>query len=170
MDDWLDRRKCDGQHYRADDFMTKRGNRDDMADALKEVRDVYTDLAERPIVRNCTRRTECCHFKLTGRTPYLTKGEALLAAKALRATGRKSLPESSSGACPMLQAGTGNCLIYDNRPFGCRTHFCAAAGGPYARRDVLDLIRRLEQVDVQLNGTGPRMLPQAVAEALELLP
>jgi len=148
--------------------MTEPRNQEGMVAALEEVRDVYADLAKRPIARNCTRQTECCHFKLTGRTPYLTKGEALLAAKALRATGRKSLPESS-GACPMLQSGTGNCLIYDNRPFGCRTHFCAAAGGPYARRDVLDLIRRLEQVEVQLNGTGPRMLPQAIAEALELL-
>jgi Fe-S-cluster containining protein len=150
--------------------MSIRADAENIAAALAEVREVYVDLAHRPIERNCTRKTECCHFKLTGRTPYLTKGEALLAAKALRATGRKSLPESSSGACPMLQPGTGNCLIYDNRPFGCRTHFCAAAGGPYARRDVLDLIRRLEKVDVQLNGTGPRMLPQAIAEALELLP
>ncbi len=62
--------------------------------ALAEVRQVYVDLAQKPIQRNCLRKTECCHFKLTGRTPYLTKGEAVVAAKALRATGRKSLPEN----------------------------------------------------------------------------
>jgi uncharacterized protein len=140
-----------------------------LKDALDEVRQVYVDLGQRPIERNCTRRIECCHFKLTGRTPYLTKGEAIVAATALRATGRKSLPENADGSCPMLQQETGNCLIYEGRPFGCRTHFCSAAGGPVARRDVLDLIRRLEAVDVALNGNGPRILPNAVADALEEL-
>jgi Fe-S-cluster containining protein len=135
--------------------------------ALAEVRQVYVDLAQRPIQRNCMRRTECCQFKLTGRTPYLTKGEAIVAARALRATGRKSIPETSSGACPMLQSVTGNCLIYEDRPFGCRTHFCAAAGGPVARRDVLDLIRRLEEIDIDLGGKGPRTLQNSVGDALE---
>ena len=135
--------------------------------ALAEVRQVYVDLAQRPFERSCTRRTECCHFKLTGRTPYLTKGEAIVAAKAFRATGRKSLPETADGSCPMLQQETGNCLIYEDRPFGCRTHFCAAAGAPLERREVLDLIRRLEDVDLALNGDGPRLLQNAVADALE---
>jgi Fe-S-cluster containining protein len=135
--------------------------------ALDEVRQVYADLAARPIDRNCVRLKECCHFKLTGRTPYLTKGEALLAAQALRATGRKQLPENATGACPMLDVA-GNCLIYDSRPFGCRTHFCAAAGGPYARREVIDLIRRLEAIDGSLGGTGPRLFQNAIVDALEM--
>jgi Fe-S-cluster containining protein len=137
--------------------------------AITDVRRIYVELAQRPIERNCTRLTECCHFKLTGRTPYLTKGEALVAAHALRATGRKSLPSNPHGACPMLQTATGNCIIYSYRPFGCRTHFCAAAGGPYARKEVLDLIRRLEKVDRDLDGDGPRILQSAVADALEKL-
>src|ERR1700730_1970771 len=140
-----------------------------MQTALGEVRNVYVDLAQRPIERNCVRKTECCHFKLTGRTPYLTKGEALLAAKALRATGRKSLPQNADGSCPMLERETGNCLIYEARPFGCRTHFCAAAGGPVARREGIDLIRQIEHVDLALNGNGPRILQSAVADALEEL-
>jgi Fe-S-cluster containining protein len=135
--------------------------------ALAEVRQVYADLAQQPIERNCVRRTECCHFKLTGRTPYLTRGEAVVAAKALRATGRNALPENPDGACPMLQRDTGNCLIYDDRPFGCRTHFCAAAGGPVARREVIDLIRRLERIDIELGGNGPRIFQNAIAEVLE---
>jgi uncharacterized protein len=134
--------------------------------ALDEVRQVYADLAARPIDRNCMRVKECCHFKLTGRTPYLTKGEALLAARALRATGRRTLPANPTSACPLLDAQTGDCLIYDSRPFGCRTHFCAAAGGPYARREVIDLIRRLEATDESLGGTGPRLLQNAVGDAL----
>jgi len=136
--------------------------------ALHEVRQVYAELAARPIDRNCVRLKECCHFKLTGRTPYLTRGEALVAAKALRATGRRELPKDPSGACPLLDDRTGNCLIYEARPFGCRTHFCAAAGGPYARREVIDLIRRLEVVDVALDGSGPRLLENAIADALKI--
>ena len=134
--------------------------------ALHEVRQVYAELAARPIERNCVRLKECCHFKLTGRTPYLTKGEALVAARALRATGRTRLPTNPNGACPLLDAATGNCLIYESRPFGCRTHFCAAAGGPYARREVLDLIRRLEAIDESLGGDGPRVLQNSIEDAL----
>jgi uncharacterized protein len=138
-----------------------------MNSTLDEVQRVYADLAARPIDRDCVRVKECCHFKLTGRTPYLTKGEALLAARALRATGRRTLPANPTGACPLLESGTGNCLIYDSRPFGCRTHFCAAAGGPYSRREVVDLIRRLEAVDESLGGTGPRLLQNAITDALQ---
>lgn len=142
---------------------------EDLRRALNEVRGVYADLSLRPIERNCVRVKECCHFKLTGRTPYLTKGEALLGAKALRATGRSQLPENPNGACPLLDSASGNCLIYESRPFGCRTHFCAAAGGPYERREVIDLIRRLEAVDESLSGTGPRLLRNAIADALDQL-
>jgi Fe-S-cluster containining protein len=137
--------------------------------ALDEVRRVYADLAARPIDRNCVRLKECCHFKLTGRTPSLTKGEALVAAKALRATGRTQLAKSPSGACSLLDATKGNCLIYEARPFGCRTHFCAAAGGPYSRREVIDLIRRLEAIDAALGGSGPRVFEKAVADAIDEL-
>jgi len=134
--------------------------------AIAEVRAVYAELALRPIERNCTMLTECCQFKLTGRTPYLTKGEALVAAKGARAAGRKELPERTDGACPLLNPRNGKCMIYADRPFGCRTHFCAAAGGPYARGEVVDLIHRLEKVDAALGGNGGRMLEGAVAEAL----
>jgi len=135
--------------------------------AMAEVRAVYADLAKRPLERNCVGRTECCQFKLTGLTPYLTKGEALVAAKGFRATGRKELPERNDGACPMLKPETGKCMIYADRPLGCRTHFCEAAGGEYPRKHVLDLIHRLEKVDQQLGGDGPRKIQAAVAEALD---
>jgi Fe-S-cluster containining protein len=139
-------------------------------DVFEQVRRIYRDLATRPIERQCELRTQCCHFRLTGKTPHLTRGEALLAARAFKATGRKSLPPArQDGACPLLDLTTSRCLIYEDRPFGCRTHFCAAAGGPYARREVIDLIRRLEAIDEQLGGNGPRALPGAVREALEEL-
>ena len=132
------------------------------------VRAIYAAVDARPVERACERRTECCRFQLTGKTPFLTRGEALLAAKALRATGRTKLAESPDGACPLLNP-QGRCLIYADRPFGCRTHFCAAAGGPYARREVVDLIHDLETLDTQLGGDGGRPLPAAVADALRQL-
>jgi len=135
--------------------------------AIKEVTAVYRELADRPLQRDCIARSECCRFHLTGRTPQLTRGEALVAAKAVRAAGRTTLPPREDGACPLLEDTSGQCRIYQGRPFGCRTHFCAAAGGPYARREVLDLIRRLEAVDASLGGDGPRAIQNAVADALD---
>ena len=141
-------------------------HREIIRDALAEVRAVYEALARRPLPRQCEARTECCQFRLTGRTPQLTQGEALLAAQAFRATGRKTLPENQEGICPLLKPETGRCLIYPGRPFGCRTHFCAAAGGPHPRKQVIDLIRRLEIVDEKLGGDGPRAITAALDDAL----
>lgn len=142
--------------------------RDDSAgrQAVAAVRKIYAELADRPAERACTLLTECCQFKLTGKTPFLTKGEALVAARAFKATGRKSLPERSDGACPLLHPGTSRCLIYDSRPFGCRTHFCQAAGGPYARRDVADLIQKLESLALPLGGREPRPIADALRDCL----
>lgn len=134
-------------------------------EALAEVRAVYLMLAERPLDRNCVGRAGCCHFRQTGKTPHLTRGEALELARGLRAAGRTRLPERADGACPLLGPDL-RCMAYAARPFGCRTHFCAAAGGAAARRDVLDLIRRLETVDERLGGDGAKPLPQALREAL----
>ncbi len=130
------------------------------------VRDVYRELETRPVNRNCALRRECCHFTLTGRTPHVTRGEALALAKALRATGRTRMPSRFDGCCPFLSAATGKCMVYADRPFGCRTHFCAAAGGPYARHEVADLVQRLEQIDRELDGDGAHVMLDAVEDAL----
>ena len=44
--------------------------------ALAEVAAIYAEVDARPVERDCMRRTECCQFKLTGRTPFLTRGSA----------------------------------------------------------------------------------------------
>ena len=137
-----------------------------MKHPLAGVRAVYEELAKRPVERFCQTRTGCCRFQLTGLTPPLTKGEALVAAQGLRATGRKALPETDEGTCPLRQRARGSCLIYNDRPFGCRTHFCDAAGGPYPRKQVLDLIRRLEETNRCSGGDGPRKIQAALAVAL----
>lgn len=143
--------------------MTDKPNR---ADLIAEVRAVYTDLQARPVERGCRSLAQCCHFKRTGKTPFLTAGEAIVAAMGVRASGRKTLPDSVDGTCPLLSGTTGRCVIYQDRPFGCRTHFCAQAGGVVPRDAVIDLIRRLEIVDAQLGGVGPRALPGAIDEAM----
>jgi len=135
--------------------------------AMEEVKAIYAELARRPVERACTALAECCQFRRTGLTPYLTRGEALVAARGVRAAGKKAIAERADGACPMLHPVSGKCTIYADRPFGCRTHFCEAAGGPYARGEVVDLIRRLEAIDARLGGDGARRLPLAVAAALD---
>ena len=136
-------------------------------EAVLQVRAIYAELQANPPERNCTLQTGCCRFHLTGRTPVLTKGEAFTAAKAVRASGRRELPKRDDGACPLLHPVTGKCMIYEGRPFGCRTHFCEAAGGPYARRDVAELIRRLDDIDERLGGEGTREIGAALRDALE---
>lgn len=149
--------------------MKSRGGIELEKTALAQVRAVYDALASRSVERNCALRTECCQFKLTGRVPYLTRGEALAAARGWRATGRRTLPVRADGVCPMLDVKTGRCLIYEHRPFGCRTHFCRAAGGPYERKTVIDLICRLEAVDAALGGSEAQSLENAVAAELARL-
>ena len=129
-----------------------------------EVRAIYQEWEQRPLERACTGRGDCCRFRLTGRTPFLTKGEALVAAMAWRAAGRTEVSETADGACPFLK--NNRCQIYEGRPFGCRTHFCDAAGGPASRKEVRDLIQRLEDIDHRLGGNGGVNLPGAVATAM----
>jgi len=133
---------------------------------MTAVRAVYADLSSLPVARNCTGLADCCRFRLTGRTPYLTRGEALVAAAAWRAAGRNSLTIPDDGSCPFL-GSQGRCQIYDGRPFGCRTHFCTAAGGPYARGEVRDLIHRLEDIDRKAGGSGASNLPTAVRQVMD---
>lgn len=135
--------------------------KDERQRLLAQVRGVYDALAKRTIDRQCTGRAECCRFRLTGRTPFLTRGEALVAMQASRAAGRKKLPLPADRSCPML-GPDGRCTIYLSRPFACRTHFCEPAGGPWPRRDVRDLIHELEAIDQKLGGSGGSGLPAAM--------
>lgn len=139
---------------------------DPSADAMRQVLEIYAEWGNRPLVRNCTGRADCCRFRLAGHTPYLTKGEALVAARAWKAAGRSGIRMPADGSCPFLHPDTGKCGIYDGRPFGCRTHFCAAAGGPASRGEVRDLIHRLEEIDHRLGGKGAMKLPAAMHEAI----
>ena len=134
---------------------------------LTEVMAIYTELEGRlaGLERNCQRTTRCCQFRLTGEVPVLTLGEAWVAARGVRASGRREMHPHPEGACPLLRKD-GQCSIYEHRPFGCRTHFCRDAGGVTPRRLVADLIQRLEALDEKLGGDGSRDLPEAIAAVL----
>lgn len=145
-------------------LVSRCGNQTDPAPWLAQVREIYEELARRPLHGNCIGRSSCCRFQLTGKTPYLTRGEAMLAAQAWRASGRKEMPTPADGACPFLKNGL--CQIYQSRPFGCRTHFCEAAGGQTPRHLVRDLIHRLEDIDRALGGDGASHFQSAVSRFL----
>ena len=131
-----------------------------------ELRAIYHEVEQHALPRDCQLRTGCCHFRLTGKTPLVTLAEARFAARGVRAAGRTQLKPHPDGACSLLGAG-GRCAIYQHRPFGCRTHFCAAAGGPYPRKHVAALIRRLEALDERLgHHDGSRPFEPALADAL----
>lgn len=134
-------------------------------DPLAEVRAIYKELESRPIERACIGRSTCCRFLLTGQTPFLTLGEAMLAAEAWKRAGGGALPKpATDGACPFLKDS--RCRIHADRPFACRTHFCDAAGGPWPRARVRDLIHRLDDLDARLGGSGGVRLPAAITTAL----
>jgi Fe-S-cluster containining protein len=133
-----------------------------------EIKAIYAELERRPLVRDCQFRSGCCHFRLTGKMPLLTLGEALYLSRGVRASGRVQLKEHPDGACPLLDR-SGRCTAYAHRPFGCRTHFCETAGGMYPRKHVADLIHRLESLDERLGGEGSRPLGPAVEQALQML-
>ncbi|MBE7497916.1 MAG: YkgJ family cysteine cluster protein [Verrucomicrobiaceae bacterium] len=143
-----------------------RARRPPVPDFQPEIEAIYAEVARRALPRDCQLRTGCCHFRQTGRTPLLTRGEALYLAKGVRAAGRTQLRPHPDGACPLL-GRDGRCTVYAHRPFGCRTHFCDAAGGMYPRKHVADLIHRLETLDEKLGGDGSRPLEGALASALK---
>ena len=139
-------------------------NEPDPTPWLRQIREIYEELARRPLHGKCIGRSTCCRFQLTGKTPYLTRGEAMLAAQGWRASGRKTMPPATDGSCPFLKNGL--CQIYESRPFGCRTHFCEAAGGQTPRHLVRDLIQRLEDIDRALGGDGASHFHSAVSRYL----
>lgn len=135
------------------------------ARALQELRVIYrqADAAYAPF--SCSASGECCQLSKTQRQPWLWAPEWLLLARQ-----HPLPPPRADGGCPYLDAAGLRCTVYANRPFGCRTFFCARIRGPSRQpADTVNaLLVRLEQVSQRLQPTltGPRPLLEWHAEAL----
>ncbi len=132
-------------------------------ETLAEVRRLLNEGTQRAARahRACAGLADCCRFRQTGETPHVTLGEAWVVWLAWKAAGRTKVELPNDGSCPFLN-GQGMCMIYEARPLACRTHFCVAAGGVLPRKEVIDLIHALEDIDAALGGDGAARLPDAV--------
>jgi uncharacterized protein len=134
--------------------------------ALQELRAVYrhADAAYAPY--SCSASGECCQLAVTKRQPWLWLPEWRLLQR-----GHPLPPPRADGGCPYLDAAGKRCTVYADRPFGCRTFFCARIRGPaqQPKEAVIALSRRIEFISERLDPqlTAPRPLLDWHAEALQ---
>ena len=144
-------------------------------EALAELEALYAEASGLTHGFGCDASTDCCRFGVTGREPYPTAVELALLARAVRARGgvpkRRSLPTVAERRCDLL-SDEGRCLVYEARPFGCRTFFCERARGPAGedvralpRREIQELSRRISDLSARAfpSDPGPRPLSRATA-------
>jgi uncharacterized protein len=119
---------------------------------------------------SCEGSTECCRFGVTGREPQLWPNEWALVERALARRGqgrpRARLPIASpDGACPLLD-GTGQCTVYAERPFGCRSFYCTRATGPARRPPRADLQEIAREIATLAEKVEPTSRPRALTSWL----
>lgn len=144
-------------------------------EALAELEALYAEVDGLVDGFGCDASTDCCRFGVTGREPYPTAVELALLARAVRARGglpkRRALPTVDERRCDLL-SDEGRCLVYEARPFGCRTFFCERARGPAGegvralpRREIQDLARRIADLSSRASPAdpGPRPLSRATS-------
>jgi Fe-S-cluster containining protein len=151
---------------------------------LAELTAVYERAAAAFTGWSCPSSTECCHFGVTGREPYVTSIElaaieraiaALGGLRALRSKGRaaSTLPlvwsDAAARRCPLL-GDDGRCRVYAARPLGCRTFFCgsALAGHAVRHREVSALVREVQELAARHQPEGDRGRPLTRALRLDV--
>lgn len=124
---------------------------------LAELADLYDEASRLYGDHDCPRSTECCRFGLTGREPYVTSIELCAIERALgrrggplprRLQARPLVPQQADeGICPLLDR-RGCCAVYEQRPLGCRTHWCrrATSYGRVGHREIRRLVHRLQAI------------------------
>lgn len=154
---------------------------------LAELARVYADVEDALEGSTCPASTECCHFGVTGREPYVTSIELAAIARAIAALGGASAlrgkvrapvpralpllaePADATGRCRLLDAA-GRCSIYASRPLGCRTFYCerATLGSPVRQREVNAFVRRIQDISARHEPAGDRGRPltRALAAAV----
>jgi hypothetical protein len=144
--------------------------RDDETRALTALRALYAEADALYAGWSCPASSECCHFGVTGREPYVTSIEILAIERAIARRGgalapkRRALPIAGDAEreriCRMLDRD-GRCSIYADRPLGCRTFYCErASAGVEPPRDALrGLVQRLRELAVRHTPDGDRARP-----------
>ncbi|MBI5538058.1 MAG: YkgJ family cysteine cluster protein [Deltaproteobacteria bacterium] len=125
---------------------------------LAELEAIYQEVDAKFAGWTCPASTECCRFGLTGVEPYVTSIEYLAVLKAIQKRGgplrdkRKALALEGTGVrdertCALLDR-SGRCSIYEARPIGCRTFFCARAteAMPVPHTEVIEMVRRVQEL------------------------
>ncbi len=124
---------------------------------LAQLQLVYRDADALHWDWSCPKTTDCCHFEPTGQQPYVTSIEVLAVRRAVernRTTLEKVIAAAhggkdrvAPGQCPLLDA-SGRCSVYEARPLGCRTFFCARAiaGQRVRHKDIQALVHRIEEI------------------------
>jgi Fe-S-cluster containining protein len=138
---------------------------------LDELRALYEKTDALFANMSCDASTDCCRFGVTGREPYPTAIEIEFLRRALAATGRKvgakkRLPVANERErrCPML-SDEGRCIVYEARPFGCRTFFCdRAQGNAPPRADVSRLSNRIADLSASFEPANPGPRPLSRVE------
>jgi Fe-S-cluster containining protein len=125
----------------------------DAAVVREELAAIYAEVEALAPPRDCRLTTTCCRFAETGREPWATEPELAYLRWWLRRQGRDTLAPREDGNCPLLGVD-GRCSAYEARPFGCRTHFCRAAGGPLGARLLREPLQRLAALDESVTGTN----------------
>src|SRR5262249_365210 len=118
---------------------------------------------------SCELSTDCCHFGRTGREPQLWPNEWAMLERALRArpvARTRRLPVVDEGRCPLLD-DRGRCAAYSERPFGCRTYFCARAVGPARRPPRVELGALARRVVALAEAADPLARPRSLTRWLD---
>lgn len=148
----------------------------DEALLLQDLADLYSEVDAAHAGSHCAQSTECCRFGITGREPYVTSIELLAIERAVARRGgalsarSRALPLAKSReeerTCALL-GRDGRCVVYADRPFGCRTFFCARAslGASPTRSELRDFVARLRDLANRHRplGEAPRPLSRALA-------
>lgn len=136
-------------------------------DPLPELAEIYAAADALYAAWSCPGSADCCRFAVTGREPFVTSVELFALERAAKRVGRpvrskRALPlvRDEAGSCPMLSPNA-RCVIYADRPLGCRTFYCdlATPGGRVRHREVQELVRRLEALSQRWDGAYGKGTP-----------
>ncbi len=129
--------------------------------AISETRAVLRAADEAWQRHGCPASGECCQLAVTKRQPWLWPSEWKVLLAALAQEKRPLPPPRKDGGCPFLDEGGKRCTVYESRPFGCRTFFCARITGPakVPSASTHALLDRLAALNLAVDDTAqPRAL------------